>query len=255
MAEERDSQQKLTVYSAMSNPQTDLEIKMNEVNHIFYRLTVYMAIDFVLSNLLNTHECNLYNDKEFDYILLIIKCSAITVILLIFFLLLLIYSPFITLIIKKTYILYSLLYFFYKLFLHIKSFVSDFNGISAIDLLFFFVALITIIPRVVFYYYIDLFAERLTQMVEIRKCEDHDKFVENLGDRMDRGQNTKWSENSMSYDRTNNKDIDINESKDKEKGMERQSEFKLVTINTEKTESMDNNFKVEEDHFIKEQEN
>lgn len=248
---ESQSQPKLTVYSTMTVTQSDLEVKMGEVKIAFYRLVIYTVIDFILSIILNTHECHLYSSKDFDVVYFIIKSAIITVILLIFFLLLLLYNPLVTSILKKFYLLFALLYFFYKLFIHIKSFIDDFNSITAIDLLFFFITLITIIPRVVFYYYLDTFLEKLTQMMEIRKCEDHDKFVENLGNKMDRGQDTKWSENSLSFDREKNRDLtmDKDKEKDKEKGMERQSEFKLVTINTHKNDNFDNNFHVEEDHF------
>lgn len=246
-----ESQPKITVYSAMSNTQSDLEIKMAEVNQIFHRLVIYTIVDFILSILLNLHEAHLFNEEKFDTIRFIIETCIITILLLIFFVIILFYSPFATKLSKKFYLAFAIIYFLYKLFLHIKRFTDDFDKISAIDLLFFFVTLVTIIPRVVYYYYMDLFSEKLTEMVETKKCEDHDQLVERLGNKMDRGQDTKWSENSLSFDREKAKDIieDKEEEKNKPKGIERESEFKLVTVNTSKTDDVENNIKIEEDHF------
>lgn len=228
-----DSKPKMTVYSSASNIGTDLEMRTIEAKTIFCRISLFIFFDLVLSILVTTHECNIYNDKNIVIIRLIIESSCIFVILLTFFILLSLYRYLLTKILRYFYIVLSLLYFMYKLIFHIYIFMEDFNNISPVDLLFFFITLGTITPRVVIFYYIDLFIEKLMVMEETKKCEEHDKFVEKIGNKMDRG-DSNWSNTGLPSERQTN------------------TQFLLTTENN-KIKNNQQMYTIEENHFIEEE--
>ena len=101
---------------------------------------------------------------------------------------------------KYLYIGLSSIYFVYLLVLKIIYFINNFSNIEHLDTIFLILLLITIVPKLFFFCYIDAYIVALVEKDECEKGEEHEDFRQNLENKMERGDNTNWSKTSMPND-------------------------------------------------------
>ena len=188
-------------YSAEEAPPTDRELKTKEAKIIYYMLLLFAGIDYIISVLVIINESNFFDaEAENEYFLFIIKLSCYTVFTLFVVLSLFLFNLQLTKIIKIVYIVCILIYYCYEFYSIIALFINDEFNSDWIDVLFFIFVIITIIPRVLFFCYIDTLIKKLIEIDDIKKGEEHDKFRQNLENKMERD-DTNWSKTSLTSER------------------------------------------------------
>ena len=90
-----------------------------------------------------------------------------------------------------------MLYFGYLLITKIIYLVKNFKNIGVLDLIFFFLFLLSIMPRIFFYVFIRRYIVLLMEKNEAQRGEEHEDFRQNLENKMERGDNTNWSKTSL----------------------------------------------------------
>ena len=193
----RPTERKESAFSAVEAPPSDLELRIKEAKKIYYNMLIFLGIDYLLSVLIIIKESNLLSDDENDYTLLIIKTVSLTVFFLFFMISLCFFKLRLTKIIKYIYIIIVILYYLYELFVNVKGFIKEFSDTNWVDMVAFLFALLTIIPRIFFFYNIDLLIIKIVEIDDCRKGEEHDNFRENLENKMERGEDTNWSKTSL----------------------------------------------------------
>ena len=197
----RPTERKDSEYSAMETPPSDRELKERETKKKYYFILLFAGIDYILCVLIIINESNFFNTKEEnDILLFIIKISCITIFFLFIVISLLFFKLKFTKIFKYIYLLISILYYLFQIFTNISNFISENSKGDWVDMLFFLFILLTIIPRIFLFYYIGLLILKLNEIYDIKKGEEHDKFRQNLENRMERG-DTNWSKTSLSSER------------------------------------------------------
>lgn len=188
-------------YSTQEAPPTDRELKTKEAKIIYYILLLFAGIDYILSVLIIINESNFFDtDEENDYLSFIIKLICITVFTAFVLLSLFFFNLQLTKIIKIVYIAFILIYYCYELYSIISLFIDGDIKSDWIDILFFFFVILTIVPRVLFFCYIDTLIKKLNEIDDIKKGEEHDTFRQNLENKMERD-DTNWSKTSLTNGR------------------------------------------------------
>ncbi len=193
----RPTERKESAFSAVEAPPSDLELRIKEAKKIYYNMLIFLGIDYLLSVLIIIKESNLLSDDENDYTLLIIKTVSLTVFFLFLIISLCFFKLRLTKIIKYIYIIIVILYYLYELFVNVKGFIKEFSDTNWVDMVAFLFALLTIIPRIFFFYDVDLLIIKIVEIDDCRKGEEHDNFRENLENKMERGEDTNWSKTSL----------------------------------------------------------
>ena len=188
-------------YSIDETPLSDRQIKEKEAKNIYYIILLFAGIDYFLSVLIIINESNFFDsEEENDILLFIIKLCGITLFILFIIISLLFFKLKLTVILKYVYIIVSILYYLFQLFICITTFVRDFSQTDWVDMIFSLFVLISIVPRILLFYYIDILILKLNEIYDIKKGEEHDKFRQNLENKMERG-DTSWSKTSLSSER------------------------------------------------------
>ena len=78
--------------------------------------------------------------------------------------------------------------------------MNHIDDVSLIDVIFLFLLLISIVPKLFFFCSIDGFIVKLLERNECQREEDHEDFRQNLENKMERGDNTNWSKTSLPND-------------------------------------------------------
>ena len=193
----RPTERKESAFSAVEAPPSDLELRIKEAKKIYYNMLIFLGIDYLLSVLIIIKESNLLSDDENDYTLLIIKTVSLTVFFLFLMISLCFFKLRLTKIIKYIYIIIVILYYLYELFVNVKGFIKEFSDTNWVDMVAFLFTLLTIIPRIFFFYDVDLLIIKIVEIDDCRKGEEHDNFRENLENKMERGEDTNWSKTSL----------------------------------------------------------
>ena len=234
----RPTERKDSAYSAVESPPTDLELKTKEAKSRFYFMLIFIGIDYIMSVLIIINESYFFKDKENDIILFIIKISCLTVFLLLIIILTFLLKQRLTKIIRYVYIIVLGLYYLFEIVWNIKSFIDDFEGTDWVDLVFFFVILLTIIPRLFVFYNIDLLIIKINEIYDCKNGEEHDKFRQNLENKMEEDRdNTHWSKTSLPAER------------------KQQSQFLAGNGNTKKLNNDGNVYTIKENYIEEDKEN
>ena len=88
----------------------------------------------------------------------------------------------------------------YLLVIKIIYFVNHFDDIDTLDLVFLFLLLVTVVPRLFFFCYMDSFIRNLVEKYDCQKGEEHEDFKQNLENKMREGGGTNWSKTSLPVD-------------------------------------------------------
>ena len=182
-------------------PPTDRELKTKEAKAIYYMLLLFVGIDYIISSLIIINESNFFDtDEENDYLSFIIKLIFITVFMLFVVLSLFFFNLQLTKIIKIVYLVIIIIYYCYEFYSIIALLMDDNLNSDWIDILFFIFVILTIVPRILFFCYIDTLIKKLIEVDDIKKGEEQDKFRQNLENKMERD-DTNWSKTSLTSER------------------------------------------------------
>ena len=197
----RPTERKESAYSTEEAPPTDRELKVKEAKVIYHMLLLFGAIDYILSVLILTNKSNFYHsEEENNYPLFIIELSSITIFMIFILLSLFFFKLQLTKIIKYIYIIITIIYFCYQILMYIANFVDDDYKSDWIDITSFIFIILTIVPRILFFYYIGILIIKLTEIYDIKEGEEHDRLRQNLERKMERD-DTNWSKTSLSSER------------------------------------------------------
>ena len=199
-----------SVYSSVSNPEPEPEFIGREGKNNFYKSILWILIDVVITMFLILVQYGLFEGKLEKINLIIVASIALT-----FFLIILIFVlshiTILVLISKYFYITIGSIYYAYKLILIIIFLIENESDISNFDLVIFVVILASIIPRIVGFYNIELLAKVCKKVDEIKRVLAHEKFIEKIGNKVDRGY-SRWS-NTLEIERVGS--AQLNNEKDK----------------------------------------
>ena len=180
---------------------SESEIKKAEVKKRYYFIILFIAIDYIITICIILHESKIFTSSEKNnYIYLIINAACLTLFFLFVIISLLLYRVCLAKVIKYLYMILLGAYFFYLLIMKIIYFVRHFDKVGALDYVFLGLLLVTIVPRVLFFCYIDGYIINLVEKYECQKGEEHEDFRQNLENKMERGDDTNWSKTSLPND-------------------------------------------------------
>ena len=198
----RPTERNETVYSSVQTPLTDLELKTKEAKTIYYYMILFIAIDYVVSVLVIMKESYFFkSSKKNDINLFLIKIISLTVFFLFIVISLLFLNLKLTKVIRYVYIIVLAIYYLFEIFMNIRYFIQHFSEANWVDMIFFLFILLTIIPRLFFFYNIDILIIKIIEIEDFKKGEEHDKLRQNLENKMERGDDTNWSKTSLPTER------------------------------------------------------
>ena len=171
---------------------TDKEIRTREAKDSYYHILIIIIIDFIISALMIVQECGIFSGKDNKYLFMIIELSIITIFFILISILLALLRPLLSIFIKYIYLILGGIYYIYKIIFHIFYMISNFEDVYWLDFLFVFLALVSIVPRVLFWYNANILIPKVKLIADCKDGEDHDKLLQKVGSKMDRG-DTVWS--------------------------------------------------------------
>jgi len=192
-ATERDE----SVYSNIETPPSDLELKTKEAKSINNLLFIFISIDYILSVLIIINECNIFKNEENNFIMLLIKVICLTVFYSLIIIFLILLKQKLSKVLRYIYLAFAIFYFLFELYYNIKKYLDEVPNNYWFDFLFFILILITMVPRILFFYYFGGLIRKIIEIDDFKKGEEHDKFRENLENKMERGDDTDWSKTSL----------------------------------------------------------
>jgi hypothetical protein len=195
-----------TVYSRVSNPEPEPEFVGKEGKDYFKKSVIYILIDLILTILLIFEEYGLIQSKDELQLNKLVLISIIAIIIFLIILILIIsHITYLVIIAKYAYILLGSIYYSYKLVLKIILLINNEANLSNLDLLFFVITLASIVPRIIGFCNIEQLEGVCRKVDNSRRILAHEKFVEKIGDRVDRGGNIGWSQTLIERTSTANK--------------------------------------------------
>ena len=195
-----------TVYSRVSNPEPEPEFVGKEGKDYFKKSVIYILIDLILTILLIFEEYGLIQSKDELQLNKLVLISIIAIIIFLIILILIIsHITYLVIIAKYAYILLGSIYYCYKLVLKIILLINNEANLSNLDLLFFVITLASIVPRIIGFCNIEQLEGVCRKVDNSRRILAHEKFVEKIGDRVDRGGNIGWSQTLIERTSTANK--------------------------------------------------
>jgi len=198
--------QKISIASQVSNPIPEDILIKKEI-----KKTLTISFFLLLSDMII---CNIINIGLIYYSLIVSKKNQfrfefffVLFFIIFVYILFLIKSTIISLISVILYSFFGLIYFIYKLVYLLNIITSD-DRINfkeefyeKSDLIFLFLNLVTLILRIFIVLYLKNFIDNLYKIDELNRLLEHEKFIEDLGDKIDNGNNNRWS-----YDQYENND-------------------------------------------------
>ena len=193
----RPTELKESAYESVDSDLSESEIKKKEVKANYKYLVLFVGIDFVITICIILHESGVFEGEINSLPFLLINTISVTVFFLFILISLLLFRVCLSKVIKYIYLVIVSGYFIYLLVLKIIFFVNHFDDIVTLDLIFLFLLLVTVVPRVFFFCYIDSFIRNLVEKYDCQRGEEHEDFRQNLENKMERGDNTNWSKTSL----------------------------------------------------------
>ena len=214
MSESRESRESKdlkdqTMDSRISNPEPEPQFISKEGKNYFIKSTVYILIDLIISILYIFEEYSgLFYDllKHELNLLLLIIFSFIT--LLVFIIIIILIITHITIFVKIGRYIYSILGFadlLYKIIIKIIYFIGNSKNIPTPDIIIFIIILVWIALRCFAFCNIENFEKVCKKVDESRRVLLHEKFVEKIGEKVDKGRYSRWSNTVMDRSNTSNK--------------------------------------------------
>lgn len=201
---------KMSVGSIISNPLPDDEMLTIEGDKKLNIILMYIIIDIFLTLLVILQEYDFLIDGRRDDILIFFIKAIICILVFgsVIFLFCL-HRLYLALIARFGYLFLGSIYFIFKfiqkiiiLANEIQEYEEEENyeesdteediDISVVDIIFLFVNLATIIPRILAFFYSKEYVNKLMRIREIKNEIDHENFVEKIAARIEKGY-TRWS--------------------------------------------------------------
>ena len=198
----RPSERNESGYTETQTPLTDLELKTSEAKKLYHYMLLLIGIDYFISVLIIIKESYFFrSEKENDVALFLIKLICLTA----FFLFVIISLYFLNFklskVIKYIYIIIVSLYYLFEIIMNIKYFIQNYSESDWMDIVFFLLVLIPIVPRIFAFYYLDILIIKIVEIDDFKKGEEHDNLRQNLENKMERGDDTNWSKTSLPTER------------------------------------------------------
>ena len=194
-----------TVDSVVSNPEPEPVFIGREGTENFRKAIIWILVDLVVTIILIAVEFGLFTD-DIDIVNLIIIGSIALVIFACILIFVLSHVTILVLLSKYVYIILGSLYYAYKLLQMIIFLIDNESDISNLDLVIFVIVLSSIIPRIMGFYNIELLVKVLRKVDDSKRILAHQNFIEKIGNKVDRGQYSRWS-NTLEIERASNANI------------------------------------------------
>ncbi len=194
-----------TVDSQVSNPEPEPVFIGREGTENFRKSIMWILIDLIVTIFLILEEFGLF-EGDIERIKLIIVLSIALVIFALIMIFVLSHITILVLLTKYFYIIVGSIYYAYKLLMAIIFLITNESDISNLNLVVFVIILASIIPRIMGFYNIELFAKVCKKVDEIKRILDHEKLIEKIGNKVDRGGYSRWS-NTLEIERLSSANI------------------------------------------------
>ena len=190
---------KISVGSVISNPIPDQEYLTTKGKKNLNLTIIFIIIDFILTLLIILQEHDFLANNLSDNALTFFIKSIICII--IFVSIIIIFNSHKYLLVKITrfaYIILGTLYYGVKFILKFIILVKVIDSededvyIEISDVVFLFVHLLTIIPRIITFFISKGYVEKLERIHKLQLEEEHEKFVQKIATRIEKGYN-RWS--------------------------------------------------------------
>ena len=188
------------IFESNAPDMTESEIKIQQLKKKYLIIALFVTIDYIITLMVIFQESNIFKEDENDYIFLSVNSIIFTLFDLFILISLSFFRVYLSKVIKYLFIVIIYIYFFFLLIRKIVFFVNNFDDVSVIDLLFLFLLLVSIFPKIFFLCYIDPFILLMIEKNECQRQEEHEDFRQNLENKMERGDNTNWSKTSLPSD-------------------------------------------------------
>ena len=194
-----------TVDSQVSNPEPEPVFIGREGTENFRKSIMWILIDLIVTIFLILEEFGLF-EGDIERIKLIIVLSIALVIFALIIIFVLSHITILVLLTKYFYIIVGSIYYAYKLLMAIIFLITNESDISNLNLVVFVFILASIIPRIMGFYNIEIFAKVRQKVDEIKRILDHEKLIEKIGNKVDRGGYSRWS-NTLEIERLSSANI------------------------------------------------
>ena len=267
---------KLSIGSVISNPIPDQEYLTTKGKKNLYLTTFLIIIDIILTILIFLQEYDfLTHNFKNNFLPFSIKSLLCILILVSIILIFWSHEYILVKITRFVYIILGTIYYFFKFILKLVNLINDINNeyepdqnnLEIVDIIFLFVHLTTIIPRIFTFFISKGYVEKLGKIRKLKMEEEHESFVEQIANRLEKGYN-RWSNPNENYIMENDNEND-NESEQNKKHIfdknenddnknnennENNDENIVLTINGNKADEETNNnnyiFDKKEEEFI-----
>lgn len=194
-----------TVDSQVSNPEPEPVFIGREGTENFRKSIMWILIDLIVTIFLILEEFGLF-EGDIERIKLIIVLSIALVIFALIMIFVLSHITILVLLTKYFYIIVGSIYYAYKLLMAIIFLITNESDISNLNLVVFVIILASIIPRIMGFYNIEIFAKVRQKVDESKRILAHEKLIEKIGNKVDRGGYSRWS-NTLEIERLSSANI------------------------------------------------
>ena len=194
-----------TVDSQVSNPEPEPVFIGREGTENFRKSIMWILIDLIVTIFLILEEFGLF-EGDIERIKLIIVLSIALVIFALIMIFVISHITILVLLTKYFYIIVGSIYYAYKLLMAIIFLITNESDISNLNLVVFVIILASIIPRIMGFYNIEIFAKVRQKVDESKRILAHEKLIEKIGNKVDRGEYSRWS-NTLEIERLSSANI------------------------------------------------
>ena len=178
-----------SAFSTGEIPLTDLQIMTKEAIEKYNHILIFASIDYIIIILIFLYESNFFNSNENNITLFLIKFISLTLFYIFIIISLLLLNYILAKIIKYIYIIFALIFYLVEIIINLKNLIKKY---SVLGVVFLWIIFLGIVPRLVLFYYIRMIIIKISEIEEIKKGEEHEKFQENLENKIQRV-DTNWS--------------------------------------------------------------
>ena len=204
---------KLSIGSIISNPLPDDEILKSEGKKSLYSTTLCIIIDILFTLLIFLEEYDfLANDFIKNFLYFSIKSFFCILILALVIILFWSRKYHVALIARFGYLILGSIYYLTKFILKIINLINQFKlrrkkkgKIKILDIIFLFVHIFTILPRILAFFLIKVYISKIKRIRQIKLEAEHENFVDKIAARIEKGY-TRWSNPNASYTADDEKD-------------------------------------------------
>ena len=194
-----------SAYSTGEIPLTDLQIMTKEAIEKYNHILIFASIDYIIIILIFLYESNFFNSNENNITLFLIKFISLTLFYIFIIISLLLLNYILAKIIKYIYIIFALIFYLIEIIINLKNLIKNYSFLGVV---FLWIIFLGIAPRLVIFYYIRMIIIKISEIEDIKKGEEHEKFQEKLENKMQRV-DTNWSSKN-SFDMERKKQSNIN---------------------------------------------